>query len=523
MVKFKKLSRIFSSSVFLIAFFSIISRLFGLLRDRLLASTFGAGDALDSYYAAFRLPDLIFNTLIFGALGSAFIPQFVKLWHEDKEQAVKLANNLLNILFIIILILTIIFWFLTPNLTPLFTPGFSLAKQLLTIDLTKIMLLSIIFFSLSTMMSSILNSLHKYLFYSLAPLFYNLGIISGILFIGKNSGVTGAAWGVVIGSGLHFLIQLIDVFKTGWRYQLVFEFNGLMKKIFKLMVPRAFGLLVNQINQIIITFLCSLLKSGSLSIFNFAINIQYLPINIFGISLSTVAFPFFSQYWARNDHLNFFNKLLESFRRILFLSIPISLFLIFFSKEIVNLLLGAGRFDILAVEETSQALIFFSLSIFAQSLLPIITKAFYAQEDTKTPVKISIISIILNIILAIILMKFLAISGLVISYSLSAIFNFFILYLIIRKRINAQTPFNLKYYYLKIFFIALPAILLSFITMIIMNELFLNNTFIILLIKLLFSLSLFIFSFYKLSVYFKIKEIELIKNFLFLKNGLSKN
>lgn len=522
-MKTKKIIRIFKSGVFLIAFFSIVSRLAGLLRDRLLAANFGAGDILDSYYAAFRLPDLIFNTLIFGALGSAFIPQFVKLWQTNKNQAIVLANNLINILTFIVIILTIIFWFFAPQLVPLFTPGFQQINQNLTITLTKIMLLSIIFFSLSTVMSSILNSLHKYLFYSIAPVFYNLGIIIGILFFLPLWGIKGVAGGVILGSILHFLIQLIDVKKAGWRYQFIFQFDQLLKKVLKLMLPRTIALLANQINQIIITLLSSLLKSGSLTIFNFAINIQYLPINIFGISLSTVTFPYFSQYWANNDYKNFQAKLIESFRQILFFSLPISMFLIIFKKEIVLLLLGVGKFSQLAVEETGLALAYFSISIFAQSLLPVITKAFYAQEDTKTPVKISLIAIILNIILAMLLMKKMQIFGLVLSFSLAAIFNFFCLFFIIKKRINLGSETGLKKYTCQILLISLGAIIISYLFLILINIIIVNNIFIILLIKLSFTFLIFSIIFYLLSMILKIKETIILKNFFNLKNGPVKN
>jgi len=412
----KKIFKLVSNSVFIIAFFSIVSRLLGLLRDRLLAANFGAGLSLDSYYAAFRLPDLIFNTLIFGALGSAFIPQFVKLLMNNKTKAIELANTILNILSIIIIVITGLFWILSPQLVPLFSPGFNATGQSLTIQLTRIMLFSIIFFSLSTVMSSILNSLKKFFFYSLAPVLYNLGIIFGIIYLAPKYGIKGVAYGVVLGSFMHFLIQLIGAFKASWHYKFIFKLTYETKRVFRLMLPRTIGLAAYQINQIVITAIASILKSGSLTIFSFANNIYFFPVNIFGISISTVIFPNLSQNWASNESLKYQSNLFRSFRQILYFIIPISIFFIFFSYEIIYLIFGVGKFSIADVSTTSTVLIIFTVSIFAQSLLPVITKAFYAQEDTKTPVIAGIISMIVNIILSLTLTKAFQLNGLAAAF-----------------------------------------------------------------------------------------------------------
>ncbi len=481
-----------------------------------MAAHFGAGDALDSYYAAFRLPDFIFNTLIFGALGSALIPQFVKLWLDDKKKAYKLANNVLNILTLVILIFTIIFWIFAPNFIPLIAPGFSQPKQLLTLSLTRIMLASIIFFSLSTIMASILNSLKKFFSYSLAPVLYNLGIIFGIIYL-KPLGISGVAYGVVLGSFLHFLIQLIAAIKAKWRYQFVFKLEPQTKKVFKLMLPRSFGLAAIQLNEIIITIFASFLKSGSLGIFYLANNIQFVPINIFGLSLSTVVFPTFSQFWAKKDQQNFSNKLLLSTRQILFFLIPITFYLIIFSKEIVGLLLGVGKFSQLAVRETAVTLAFFSLSLFAQSLLPIFTKAFYAQEDTKTPVKISLASILLNIIFSFILVKKMGVSGLALAFSLSAIFNFLLLFFIMKNKINLKLGKDFWYFCLVLILISLIMIMPSLIVLKLLIALELTENLIISFLNLVIISLISLIIFYLLAKFFKLPETHLIRKYLFLK------
>lgn len=513
----KKITKLFTNGVFLIAFFGIISRIIGLLRDRLLAADFGAGDSLDAYYAAFRLPDLVFNTLIFGALGSAFIPQFVRLWINDKEKAFKLANNILNILIIIVIIFTIIFWLFSPILIPILTPGFNEAKQITTIDLTRVMLISIIFFSLSTVMAGILNSLKKFFLYSLAPVFYNIGIIIGILYLAPFLGIKGVAYGVILGSFLHFLIQMIAAYRAKWKYSFSLKLDPLVKKVFKLMIPRTIGLAAVQINQIIITALASLLKSGSLTIFNLANNIQFFPITIFGISLSTVVFPSLSKFWAKNELNNFSDRLYKSFRQIIYFVIPISFFIIFFKSEIVTLLLGVGKFDQSNIYETGQVLAFFSLSIFAQSLLPVLTKAFYAQENTKQPVIISIISIIVNIILSLALYRSMGVSGLALSFSISTIINFLLLYFIMKNKIKLTSPKNFSKFCFKIIIISFFTILFSYIIFRLLDNLYFYSDLLSLLIKLTLVIIMSIIFYYIFSKIYKIEEIYLIKKYLLLK------
>ncbi|HBV02177.1 MAG TPA: murein biosynthesis integral membrane protein MurJ, partial [Candidatus Komeilibacteria bacterium] len=170
-----KLSHTVMGGAVLITFFTIISKIFGLVRDRLLASYFGAGSLLDSYYAAFKLPDLVFNTLVLGALASAFIPVFSKVWHENKAQAIYLSSSLLNYLLVFIAGISLAMFFLAPVLVPLIAPGFSPELFPLTVQFTRIMLLSIIFFTVSNIIGGILNSLRKFFTFSMAPLFYNLG------------------------------------------------------------------------------------------------------------------------------------------------------------------------------------------------------------------------------------------------------------------------------------------------------------------------------------------------------------
>ena len=401
-----------------------------------MAAAFGAGPVLDSYYAAFKLPDLIFNTLVLGALAAAFIPVFTKLWLVDKERALRVSNIVLNYLLLVLLILLAIVWLLADRLVPLFTPGFSWEQWQQTAALTRIMLLSIVFFGISNVFGGILNSLRKFLTFSLAPVFYNLGIILGVTLFYRWWGIEGLAWGVVFGSCLHFLIQLPETLRAGWFYQWSWRLSGEVKKIFRLMAPRMLGMATQQVNLLVITVIASTLASGSLAIFNLANNLQSLPISIFGVSLAIAVFPVFSQTLAMEDKSGFVAAFSLHFRRIIFLIIPVSIMFLLLRAQIVRVVLGSGQFDWSDTYFTAQTLGWFVVSLFAQSLIPMLARTFYALEDTKTPVLISILAIILNIIGSLFLGPLLGVEGLALAFSAAAIFQLLVLIVVLKLRVG---------------------------------------------------------------------------------------
>ncbi|MFA6304757.1 MAG: murein biosynthesis integral membrane protein MurJ [Patescibacteria group bacterium] len=432
----QKLITTVSGGAVLIAFFSVISRLLGLVRDRLLASYFGAGSILDSYYAAFKLPDIIFNTLVLGALASAFIPVFTKAWFKDKEKALILSNIILNYLLVALIVLAGGMIIFASNLVPLIVPGFSGDQLEQTVLLTRIMLLSIIFFGISNVVGGILNSLKKFFTFSLAPVFYNLGIILGVTTFYPIFGLSGLAWGVVFGSILHLLIQLPEVIKSGWRYQWSWRPNPEAVKVFKLMIPRTIGLAANQFNLIVITVVASTLATGSLAIFNLANNLQSFPISIFGVSLAIAVFPVFSETLAQNESGRFVQVFSLHFRRVVFLLIPISVFILLLRAQLVRVILGSGNFDWQNTYDTAQTLGWFTISLLAQSLIPMLARSFYALEDTKTPVYISSLAIVLNIIGTVFLGKLFGVAGLAMAFSISSIVNMIILLMVLRLRVG---------------------------------------------------------------------------------------
>lgn len=438
-----KLNNSITGGAIIIAVFSILAKLLGLLRDRLLAANFGAGDILDAYYAAFKLPDLIFNTLVLGALSVAFVPVFINLINKkqpDKNSQFdqwQLTNAVINIVFIVLGCLALVLLILADQAVPLITPGFKGEKLELTIMMTRVMMLSILFFGVSNVLSGVLQARRRFTMFALAPVMYNLGIILGIVWLVEKLGPIGLAWGVVLGALLHMLIQLPAVLKLGfhWRPVLALK-NKHIRQIGRLMLPRTFGLVGNQVNQLVITIIASTLISGSLAVFNLAFNLQSVPIGIFAVSLAVSAFPLMSESYSRNDLTMFLHGFSATIRKILFLVIPTSFFMIALRAQIVRLVLGAGKFDWHDTVMTAQALGIFALSLFAQGMIPLLARAFYAFQNTKIPVLISLISIIVNIVGSIILAPRWGILGLVAAFSAANILQIILLLIVLHYKIG---------------------------------------------------------------------------------------
>jgi len=437
----RKLSKTVMGGAIIIGVASVLSRILGLFRDRLLASSFGAGETLDTYYTAFKLPDLIFNVLVLGFLSASFIPVFLEYWHKDKgtvrESAWHITNSILNILLISLIVLAVILFIFAPQVVHVIAPGFDIDQRGQTADLTRIMLLSVIFFGISNIVSGVLNSFKRFLAYSMAPIMYNVGIIFGILVLVPTFGTLGLAWGVVLGAFLHLFVQIPALFKTGYYYRPIIDFKHPgVKKIFKMMVPRALSLGVNQVNQLVIIIIASTLVAGSITVFNFANNLQFFAISAFGLSLAVAAFPVFSEALAENNKKKFVEIFSTTLRRILFFIIPISLIMLLLRAQIVRLVLGAGNFDWNDTYLTAQSLGFFAISLFAQSLLPLLARSFFAQHDTKTPLIVSLISMGINIVLAWFLGQWLGVVGLAFAFSIAAIINMSLLLLVLRKKMG---------------------------------------------------------------------------------------
>ena len=422
------------SAAIIVTASSFASRLLGIIRDRILAGEFGAGTELDIYYAAFRLPDLVYSIIVAGALSAGFIPIFSELLNRwNKKQAWIVANGILNILLISLAFLCLILFFVVPYIVPLITPGFSGEQLSLTIMLTRIMLFSPFFLGLSAVFGGMLQTMKRFVLYSLAPIFYNLGIIAGALWLVNIFGIKGLAIGVGAGAFLHLAVQIPGAYVLGWRYQPIFPWRDkYIRKIGKMMVPRTLSLAVNNINLIIITAIASTLAAGSITIFNLANNLQFFPVGIIGVSFAIAAFPTLSEFAAEESWDKYKKAFSNTVRDVLFFIIPASVLFMLLRAQIVRVILGYGLFTWEDTILTADCLAFFALSLFAQSLIPLLVRMFFAVKNTTVPFVAAVASVALNVFLALWFVQDYGVVGLALAFTVASIFNLAVLWVILR-------------------------------------------------------------------------------------------
>lgn len=427
-------SQTITSAAIVLGAASLLSRLLGVLRDRILAGQFGAGTELDMYYAAFRIPDLIFNLLVVGALSAGLIPVLTKSLSNSKKTW-EIVNISLNVLCFTLGLFGLLVFISADWVMKIITPGFSPTQIGTAANLTRIMMLSPIFLGMSGIFGSVLQSYKRFFLYSIAPIMYNVGIMIGALFFTDFYGIYGLALGVVLGAILHMSIQLPAVLSLGYRYRPSIDLaNSEFKKIIRLMVPRTLGLIISQVNFLVVTILGSTLAAGSIAIFSFANNIQSFPLGIFAISFAVAVFPTLSQ--QAEQHRKFIETLSLAIRQILFLIIPSSALLIVLRAQIVRATLGTGRFDWQDTVLTFETVALFAFSLFAQGLIALFVRAFYAQNDSRTPFVIGLISEIFNLVLAVTLIESTGVVGLALAFSLANILNLVLLILALHYRMG---------------------------------------------------------------------------------------
>src|SRR3989339_865699 len=388
----------------LVALSSLISRFLGIFRAKILANEFGAGDMIDIYYAAFRVPDLVFNLLVLGALSAGFIPILTKLIKDydckrcqffTNKKAWEFSSDILNIIGLGVLVLSLAGILFAPLFIKFIVPGFDAEKQKLTAGLTRIMFLSPIFLGISSVLGGILQSFKRFFEYSVAPIMNNIGIIIGALYFVPEWGIRGLAYGVVLGALMHMLIQLPMVLILGFRYRLRFFIpwrDKNIRNIFVMMVPRIMSLAISQINLIVITIIASPLASGSLTVFNFANDLQSLPIGVFGISFAIAAFPTLSSVAFDRKRL---------------------------TRE------------------------FSSVSLFAQASLPLLVRIFYARHNAKTPFFVGLFSAGVNVVLSLFFSDRFGVSGLALAFSISSIINFILLWIMLHAEIGGMDEYRI--------------------------------------------------------------------------------
>lgn len=439
-------SKTIASAAAVVGLMSLVSRALGLLRDRVLAGEFGADAVLDTYYAAFRLPDLLFTLLVVGALSAGFIPIFTEAFNGDgarHQAAWRLVNNVLQTVALASGLAALVMLAFVEPMTRLLTPGFPPAALGQTVAMTRIMLLSPLLLGVSAVLGGVLQSLKQFLVFSLAPVFYNVGIIAGALFLVPRYGIRGLAWGVVLGAGLHLLIQLPAVVSLGYRFLWALDWrDAQLRQMVKLMGPRTASLALTQLNWVVVTVFASSLSAGSLTVFTLANNLQSLPLGVFGLAFAVAAFPTLAE--LANQRERFIATLSQTLRQILFLMLPAAGLLIGLRAQVVRIVLGSGRFDWPDTVQTADTLVMFCLSLFAQAVIPLLIRAYFAQRDSVTPLVTTLGGSLLNITLALVLPAMtlpgqsrpLGVAGLALAFSLSNVLQLAVLLWLLRARLG---------------------------------------------------------------------------------------
>ena len=389
----------------------LCSRILGVLRDRMLASQFGAGRELDIYYAAFQIPDFLSVLFLLGAASAAILPVFQEELNKGREEARKFLSNLISIFALGAGVAAVISFFLMPVLVYFIIPGFSVEERAFTTTLSRIMLLSPLFLGISAIFSTVTQSFQRFLAYALAPIFYNVGIIVGIIFLVPIFGVTGLAWGVVLGVILHFSVQFSSVaalgflpsFTPSFSERAGFKFLGIsraVRRVARISIPRVFSVSLSHLTILIIIGIGSLLAEGSIAVFQLAFNLQFLPIGIFGISYATAIFPRLSRAYIERRGNDFFNEFGLGLRTIIFWLAPTSVIFIVLRAHIIRVALGAGVFSWEDTRLSAAALAIFSLAMIPGGLITFFIRGFYALENTWAPLVINLAASTISVVLA---------------------------------------------------------------------------------------------------------------------------
>jgi len=503
------------SAATIVAVSIALSRILGLIRYRLLATYFGQDiKVLDAYVAASIIPESIFEILIFGSISVAFIPVFSSLIAKgQKKDAWEFVSIVISLSLLAFVFLAVILFLSSPLFAFVIAPGFAHQNiQVLHLisNLIRVMIVSQLFFAISIFLTGILQSFGHFLLPAIATVFYNLGIIGGIIFLSPFLGIFGPAWGMVLGAFLHFFIQIPFVLKLGGQLRLKIDLSlPAVKKVLVLMWPRALNLLAIRANDFVNVALASLLVQGSIVAFNFAQTLQLVPVGLFGASIAQAALPVFAAQIARKNIEEFKKTFLSSLHQILFLCMPITALMSILRIPVVRLVFGAAQFPWPLTVVTGQVLILFSLSIAAQALILLLIRGFYAFHDPKTPVVIGFISVLLNIFLSVffILVCKLPIQFLALSYSISSIFNALVLLVFLDLKVGHFDRQKLIIPFLKLLVASFSMVIALYLTFKIL-DIFLDTTRTInLIILTIVSSSFGILIFVIFAWILKIKEV----------------
>lgn len=426
----------------------LLSRLLGYVRDIIILATFGQNSYTDAYNAAFSVPDTLYMLLVGGALSAAFIPIFSSYIARNQEQqgwkSVSIIFNWIMLLMVIGVTLGIIF---APAFVDILVPGFDAQTKQLTICLTRIMFIQVIFMCFSGISTGLLQSYKNFTAPALGSVLYNVGIIIGGLLLMKpiehffpGYGIAGFSIGVVLGAFLNFFVQFRALLKIGINYQFSFDTKDEgFRELIILIIPVLIGLGAQQLNLFVNQNLASGLSPGLLTALRNAQRIMQVPISIFGIAVGVAVFPTMTGLAATEKIKEFKETLMMGIRTVIFVTIPASVGIAVLSTPIIRLLYeySGGNFTAENTAQTAYALTFYCIGIFAYSAVHTLSRSFYALKDTRTPVWCAVISIVGNIIFSLLLVNVMQQGGLALAYSIAGILNMAVLLFLLHRKIGA--------------------------------------------------------------------------------------
>ena len=448
----------------LVMIITMISRVLGLVRAGIIAYYFGASAMTDAFFSAFKISNFFRQLLGEGALGSSFIPLYnERVEIEGEEKSKQFIFSIINLLFVFSSIITILMIVFSDQIILGIVSGFPEETKIIASRLLKIMSVYFVFISLSGMICAILNNFKQFAVPASTSIFFNLAIILFSMYFGKSYGIDALAYGVVVGGLLQFLVVLPAFFKIVKGYSFKIDWKDpYLKRIFLMICPMLIGIVARQVNTIVDQMFASYLAEGGVSALENATRLYLLPVGVFGVSISTVIFPALSKAMSKNNLEAATDNIVKGLNILLFFIVPSMAVLTFYAPEVIKLTLSYGQFGEEAVRVTSQALIYYSLGLYFYTAIYLMTRAFYSVKNSTYPVKFSIISIVVNIVLNFLLINSMEYRGLALSTSIASGVNFLLLLTVFRRK---YINFSLKktyIFFIKVFITTTIAMLASF-------------------------------------------------------------
>lgn len=491
-----------NEAALLLGGFAFLSQLLGLIRDRMLASIVGAGPMLDIYYAAFRIPDFLYISIASLASVTVLMPFLVDKINNDNNNSNKarlFMNNIFSAYMLFMAIASVIIIIFMPYLVSFIAPGFNESQTTLLITTSRIMLLSPIFIGLSNLIGTVTQLFRNFLIFSLSPIFYNLGILLGVIFLYPQMGVYGLGVGVIIGAVMHFLVQVPVVIKHKFFPHFIFKIKWReILQVVKLSAPRTLTLSCNSLAFIFLIAMASTLKSGSISLFTFAYNLQSVPVGIIGISYAVAAFPILVKSFSMKDMDNFIGQIILAARQIIFWSLPIISLFIVLRAQIVRVILGSDTFTWTDTRLTAASVALFAVSLASQGLVLLFVRGYYAAGNTKKPLFVNVFSSVMIIVFAQILiyvfknypdvlshleiiLRVKSVPGTImlalpLAYAMGSLMNFFLIWFVFKRDFLHSNKINLSKTFIQSATSAITMGLVTYLFLGILDNIFDINT-----------------------------------------------